>query len=206
MTRQSPERQYDEHRENGQDGDAANVLHPFAHVQPKDGRQRHASNRRRHDRERNQAILRQPRRRRANEIRNLGWHSVEDRRCHRDGVDQDVPRGEKAAKIAESAMRPHVEPAFKRHLTIEADDRSCHGQIKCEHGAEPEEHLCAAQSSGDTYPRTAYDAQRPAPAQGRRDRAAAASRAAPGLALRFGHRVMMVAHRAQEGSSEGTLL
>ncbi len=186
--RESPHRQYDQNRENGQDGHAANVLHPFAHVQPKDGRQCYASNHRRHDGEGNEAILRQPGRRRADEIGDLRGYGVEDRRRHGDGVDQDVPRGEKATQIAESAMRPHVEPAFKRHLAIEADDRSGHGQIEHKHGAEPEEHLCAPQASGDTYPRTSDDAQNLRQHQVAETELPPQAVLRAGLALRFRHR------------------
>ena len=49
MPRHAPQRQHDERRENGQHRDAANVLHPFAHVQAQHRRQRYARNRGRND-------------------------------------------------------------------------------------------------------------------------------------------------------------
>src|SRR5215469_16735565 len=100
-------------------------------------------------------------------------------------------------------MRPHVETAFERHLTIEADDRGGHGKIKREHGAEPEEHLRTAQPRGHSHPRTTHHAQNLGQHQIAETKLAPQSILYLGLDLRSGHRVKMVAHRAGMLSESG---
>ena len=101
----------------------------------------------------------------------------------------------KAGQVAEGAMRPHVQSAFERHLAIQADHRRGHGHIKRHHGAQPEQHLCAAQPRGHAHPRTAHHAQNLRQHQVAEAELSPQTVLRPGFDVRFRHRLKMVAHR-----------
>ncbi len=154
-----PQRKQDESGKDDEDGDTAGVVDPLAKLQAAVSSEGDAGKHEDDDGQAEQAILWQAARSRADEVGNLRWDGVEDGGGDGDAIDPEVPRSEETAEIAEGRTGPDVESPFEGHGAVEADDRCSHGYIKEQHGRNPDERLCPAESAGDAHPRGADDAE-----------------------------------------------
>ena len=122
VARDGPERQHDERGVDDEDGDAADVVNPFAEFEAANRCGGDGENDSGDDKERDEMVFRQPRRDGTDEVGQFGGDSVEDGCGDSDAVEPEVPCGHEAAEIAERGARPDVEAAFERHLAVEIDD------------------------------------------------------------------------------------
>ncbi len=159
VVRMRDQRKQNERGEDDEDGDAADVVDPLAEFEASQRSQRDAAEHHDDNGERDEAVLREPRGRWPDQVRDFRRHGVEDRRHDGDAVDPEIPRREKAAEIAKGFARPDVQAAFERHGAVQADHRSRHGHIEGQHGGDPGERLRPPESAGDANPRSADDAQ-----------------------------------------------
>ena len=154
-----PEGQDDERGVGDQDRDAADVVDPFAEFEAAKSGSRDGEYEDANDGKRREVVLRKPRGGGADEVGELGGDRVEDRGGDGDAVEPEVPRGHKAAEVAEGPAGPDVEAAFERHLAVEIDDGDGHGEVEEDHGRDPRKSLGAAEAGSDADPGAAYDAE-----------------------------------------------
>jgi len=159
VSRERPEGQQDERGVDDEDGDAADVMNPFAEFETADGGSGDGDGDAGGDGEGGDVVFGQPRGGGADEVGEFGGDGVEDGGGDGDAVEPEVPRGHKAASVAECGAGPDVEAAFEGHLVVEVDDGDRHREVEDDHGGDPGDGLGAAKPGGDADPAATDDTE-----------------------------------------------